>query len=171
MARFTSVEIRSAHVEDMDGVWRCVDVVARERAYLSFLEGPPPEDSRKFWRDLIEKSFPFEIAVDHGDVVGWCDIAPVPRPVFSHIGNLGMGLLPAYRSAGIGLRLLVAALAQARGRGIERVELQVFSDNVRARHLYDSVGFIVEGIHPRRAKIDGQYRDLVAMALVFTPAG
>jgi RimJ/RimL family protein N-acetyltransferase len=171
VARLMSVEIRSAHVEDMDGVWRCVDVVARERAYLSFLEGPPPEDSRKFWRDLIEKSFPFEIAVDQGDVVGWCDIAPVPRPVFSHIGSLGMGLLPAYRGAGIGRRLLVAALAQARGRGIERVELHVFSDNVRARHLYESLGFIVEGIHPRRIKIDGQYRDDVAMALVFASAG
>jgi RimJ/RimL family protein N-acetyltransferase len=171
VAQFTSVEIRSTRIEDIEGVWHCVDVVARERAYLGFLEGPPPEDSRKFWGDLIEKGFPFEIAVDHGDVVGWCDIAPVPRPIFSHIGSLGMGLLPAYRGAGLGRRLLVTALAQARGRGIERVELQVFSDNVRARHLYESLGFIVEGIHPRRAKIDGQYRDLVAMALVFAPAG
>jgi ribosomal protein S18 acetylase RimI-like enzyme len=82
-----------------------------------------------------------------------------------------MGLLPAYRNAGIGRRLLGAALTQARGRGIERVELHVFSDNVRARHLYESLGFTVEGIHPRRAKIDGQYRDEVAMALVFSPAG
>jgi RimJ/RimL family protein N-acetyltransferase len=171
MARFTSVEIRAAHIGDMDGVWHCVDVVARERAYLGFLEGPPPEESRKFWGDLIEKGFPFEIAVDQGGVVGWCDIAPVPRPIFSHIGSLGMGLLPAYRNAGIGRRLLGAALAQARGRGIERVELHVFSDNVRARHLYESLGFVVEGIHPRRAKIDGQYRDDVAMALVFAPAG
>ena len=155
----------------MDGVWHCVDVVARERAYLGFLEGPPPEESRKFWGDLIEKRFPFEIAVDQGGVVGWCDIAPVPRPIFSHIGSLGMGLLPAYRNAGIGRRLLEAALAQARERGIERVELHVFADNVRARHLYESLGFVVEGIHPRRAKIDGQYRDDVAMALVFSPAG
>ncbi len=171
MARFTSVEIRAAHIEDMDGVWHCVDVVAREQAYLSFLEGPPPEESRKFWGDLIEKRFPFEIAVDQGGVVGWCDIAPVPRPIFSHIGSLGMGLLPTYRNAGIGRRLLEAALAQARERGIERVELHVFADNVRARHLYESLGFVVEGIHPRRAKIDGQYRDDVAMALVFSPAG
>jgi RimJ/RimL family protein N-acetyltransferase len=171
MARFTSVEIRAAHIGDMDGVWHCVDVVARERAYLGFLEGPPPEESRKFWGDLIEKRFPFEIAVDQGGVVGWCDIAPVPRPIFSHIGSLGMGLLPAYRNAGIGRRLLKAALAQARERGIERVELHVFADNVRARHLYESLGFVVEGIHSRRAKIDGQYRDDVAMALVFSPAG
>jgi RimJ/RimL family protein N-acetyltransferase len=62
-------------------------------------------------------------------------------------------------------------LERARGRGIERVELHVFSDNVRARHLYESVGFIVEGIHPRRVKIDGTYRDDIAMALMFAPAG
>jgi RimJ/RimL family protein N-acetyltransferase len=61
-------------------------------------------------------------------------------------------------------------LARARGRGIERVELHVFLENLRARRLYESVGFIVEGIHPRRAKIGGQYRDDVAMALAFAPA-
>jgi RimJ/RimL family protein N-acetyltransferase len=171
MARSAPVEIRTARIKDIDGVWHCVDVVARERAYLGFLEGPPPKDSRAFWRGLIEKDFPFEIAVDQGGVVGWCDIAPIPRPVFSHIGSLGMGLLPAYRGIGIGRRLLEAALARARGRGIERVELHVFSDNVRARHLYESVGFIVEGVHPRRAKIDGRYRDDVAMAFAFAPAG
>jgi ribosomal protein S18 acetylase RimI-like enzyme len=35
----------------------------------------------------------------------------------------------------IGRRLIEAALARARGRGIERVELHVFSDNVRARRI------------------------------------
>jgi RimJ/RimL family protein N-acetyltransferase len=163
--RQPTVEIRAGRVEDLDGAWHCVDVVARERAYIGHLEGPPIEASREFWSGLIEKKYPFEIAVDGDATVGWCDIAPVPRQIFAHVGTLGMGLLPAHRGRGIGRRLLGAALERARLCGLERVELHVFAENRRARRLYDSFGFVVEGISPRRAKIDGRYLDDVMMAL------
>jgi RimJ/RimL family protein N-acetyltransferase len=57
-------------------------------------------------------------------------------------------------------------LELARERGMERVELHVFAENVRARRLYESLGFVVEGTCPRRDKVDGQYRDDIMMALV-----
>lgn len=139
--------------------------MAREKLYLSFLEGPPLGESRKFWNGLIEKGYPFEVAVDGERVVGWCDITPIARPVLSHIGVLGMGLLPSHREAGIGRRLLATTLEQARACGLERVELHVFSANVRARRLYESLGFAVEGVMPRRVKIDGQYQDEIMMAV------
>jgi len=139
--------------------------VARERAYLGFLEGPPIEGSRAFWRGLIDKGWPFEVAVDDGRVVGWCDIAPIDRPVFGHIGSLGMGLLPSHRERGIGRRLIGSALDRARACRLERVELHVFATNLRARRLYESLGFVAEGTLRRRAKIDDRYLDEVVMAL------
>lgn len=148
---------------DIEGARHCVDVVARERAYLSFLEAPPLQDSVGFWSALIEKGYPFILAVDGETVVGWCDVRPEPRPVFSHIGTLGMGLLPAYRGASIGSRLMEAALTASRARGLERVELAVFADNLRARRLYERMGFIAEGRRPKRAKFDGLYRDEILM--------
>ena len=163
----TSVEVRAGQIADIEGARHCVDVVARERAYIGFLEAPPLEDSRNFWGGLIEKRYPFVLALDGERVVGWCDIAPVPRPIFSHVGTLGMGLLPDYRGAGLGTRLMAAALQAGRERGFERIELAVFGDNARARRLYEKAGFVVEGLRPGRAKIDGRYRDEVDMALVF----
>jgi RimJ/RimL family protein N-acetyltransferase len=159
-----SVEIRRGALDDIESTWRCLDVVARERAYIGFLEAPSLDESRSFWSSMIEKDHPFVLAVDSGAVVGWCDVVPVPRPIFSHVGTLGMGLLPAYRGQGIGARLMTAALDASRICGLERVELGVFADNERARRLYAKMGFVVEGVRSKRAKIDGRYRDEILMA-------
>jgi len=142
--------------------------VARERAYIDFLEAPPLEQSRSFWTSLIEKGHPFLVAVEGGTVVGWCDVVPVPRPIFAHVGVLGMGLLPEHRGRGLGTALMTAALEASRACGLERVELAVFADNERAQHLYARMGFVVEGVQSRRAKIDGRYRDEILMALALT---
>lgn len=160
----TSIVVRPGADGDIAAAWHCLDVVAREKSYLSFLEGPPIEESRKYWNGLIEKGHPFQVAVEDGHVVGWCDITPIDRPILSHIGVLGVGLLPSHRGAGIGRRLLTASLEQARACGLERVELHVFSTNMRARRLYESLGFTVEAVLQRRAKIEGQYKDDVMMA-------
>ncbi len=162
------VEVRRAVPADIEGASRCVDIVARERAYIGFLEGPALEQSRSFWTPLIEQRLPFIVAadVDGATVVGWCDVVPVPRPIFAHVGTLGMGLLPDYRGQGVGTRLMALALEASRASGLERVELAVFADNQRARRLYEKMGFTVDGTRARRAKIDGRYRDEVLMALV-----
>jgi hypothetical protein len=89
------VDVRRAVPADIDSASRCVDVVARERAYIGSLEGPPLEQSRSFWLPLIEQSLPFIVAADGATVEGWCDIVPMPRPVFAHARTLGMGLLRA----------------------------------------------------------------------------
>ena len=104
------------------------------------------------------------VAIAEEKIVGWCDVEPVARPIFAHVGTLGMGLLPACRGRGLGGQLMTAALAASRACGLERVELGVFADNERARRLYARMGFVVEGLRPRRAKIDGRYRDEVLMA-------
>src|SRR5579883_124063 len=111
------VEVRRAVPADIDSASRCVDVVARERAYIGFLEGPPLEQCRSFWLPLIEQSLPFIVAADGATVVGWCDVVPVPRPIFAHVGTLGMGLLPDWRSQGLGTRLMALALDASRASG------------------------------------------------------
>jgi RimJ/RimL family protein N-acetyltransferase len=158
------VEVRAGGPADIEGAWHCVDVVARERAYIGFLEGPPLEQSRSFWESLIEKGHPFLVAVDGPTVVGWCDVVPVARPIFAHVGILGMGLLPDWRGKGIGAALMAAALEASRACGLERVELALFAGNDRAQRLYAKMGFAVEGVQSKRVKIDGRYRDEILMA-------
>jgi RimJ/RimL family protein N-acetyltransferase len=161
-----SVEIRPGRVDDIAGAHACLDAVARERRYLALFEAPPLGRSRSWWEGLIEKGQPFLVAVDGERVIGWCDISPAQWPALRHGGTLGMGLLPEHRGRGIGRRLLVAALEAARRCGLERVGLDVFAGNTRARRLYENCGFLVEGVHQRYAKLDEGYEDSVIMALM-----
>jgi len=162
------VRIRPGRLDDVEGAHHCVGVVAQERAYIGFLDPPPIEDSRRYWTGVIESKHPWMLAVQDHRVVGWCEVAQIERPIFNHVGVLGMGLLPDYREKGIGQRLIAEVLRASRACGLERVELAVFADNMRARRLYEKFGFIVEGVRPRRAKIDGRYIDEVLMSLTFS---
>jgi RimJ/RimL family protein N-acetyltransferase len=56
-------------------------------------------------------------------------------------------------------------LTLARSAGIEKVELEVFSDNLGAVRLYESLGFGQEGVKIRGRKLEGRYQDLKLMAL------
>ncbi len=77
-----------------------------------------------------------------------------------------MGIIPAYRGKGLGRRLLLAALNQARTAGFIRVELSVHADNTRAVALYERIGFISEGVQRRSVLIDGCFIDTINMALM-----
>ena len=75
-------DVRAGRLADIEGAWHCLGVVARERVYIAFLEPPALEQSRSFWTTLIDTGHPFLVAVDGPTVVGWCDVQPVPRPIF-----------------------------------------------------------------------------------------
>jgi ribosomal protein S18 acetylase RimI-like enzyme len=151
------------HVAGFNAV---VDVVARERRYIGFVEGPGLESTRAFVRRILAGAGVQMLAVTSQNVVvGWCDIIRNPMEGFRHVGRLGMGLLPDYRGQGIGKRLAVETIQAAREAGIERVELDVFASNEPAVALYQSLGFITEGIKHRARRLDGQYDDNVFMAL------
>jgi putative acetyltransferase len=47
---------------------------------------------------------------------------------------------------------------------LSRIELEVYTDNEPAIHLYKKFGFVVEGTHTRFAFRDGQFVDVYAMA-------
>jgi putative acetyltransferase len=61
--------------------------------------------------------------------------------------------------------MLDACLSLARNSSIEKVELEVFSDNLGAVRLYESFGFSLEGMKVRGRKLEGRYQDVKLMAL------
>ena len=152
------------HIESFH---RALDMVSRERKYLTFLEAPPLESTRAFVLDMIENGHPQFVAVLDGQVVGWCDIRREGRPSLVHRGSLGMGIIPGYRDKGLGRRLITTALDAARELGLHRVELHVHADNPRAIALYEKVGFVREGVARDAVKIDGRFIDAIQMAVIF----
>lgn len=153
----------------VEGFWRAVDEVARERRWLGGVRGFPLETTRAWVTSLIERGMPQVAAVDGEDVIGWCDIDARMGEGFRHVGRLGMGVRAPWRGQGIGRRLMEAALDGARKIGLARVELEVYASNTAAIHLYEKAGFAREGRHARARLLDGVYDDVVTMALFLTP--
>lgn len=159
------LEIRPITAGDIEGFHHAVDVVARERKYLAFLEAPPLASAREFVLENIAKGNPQFVMIADGGVVGWCDIVRQTRPIHAHTGVLGMGLLPAHRGRGHGRKLIEATLHAAKLAGFRRIELTVHADNLRAVALYERVGFVREGIKRRATCIDGRFGDTIMMAI------
>ena len=160
---FQIVPIAEDHIA---GFHAAVDSVARERRYLAMLEAPPIAESATWVRNNIRKDFPQMVALVEGRVVGWCDVSPMERETLAHGGVLGMGVIDGFRGKGIGLALMRATLERAKAFGLTRVELTVREDNLRAKALYEKVGFVVEGLKRKAALHDGKYYGLILMGLL-----
>jgi ribosomal protein S18 acetylase RimI-like enzyme len=155
------VPIRQDHIESFH---RALDFVARERRYLAFLEAPPLESTRTFVLGNIEQGHPQLVALSAGEVVGWCDVTPKPRPIYAHSGVLGIALMPEFRNRGIGRQLIDRALVAARTFGFHRIELTVREKNANAIELYKTVGFEIEGLQRDAVKVDGVFENVIMMA-------
>src|ERR1700755_1727150 len=77
------VPIAEGHIE---GFHRTLDIVARERRYLAFLEAPPLPSTRTFILNMIGQGYPQFVAMADDEVAGWCDIIPNTRPNEAHAG-------------------------------------------------------------------------------------
>ena len=164
------VTIRLISPDDIESLHSCMDRVAGERKYLGFTRAAPIEELRKSLVEDMERAVIRLIAIDDSKIVGWCHIKPDRWEGFTHAGWLGMGVLKEYRHQGIGSALLHQALAEARNRGLERVELSVFASNATAIHLYEKFKFEIEGRKKKARKLDGTYYDIIVMALIFEQA-
>jgi ribosomal protein S18 acetylase RimI-like enzyme len=163
------IAVRPIAADDAPSFHRCLDAVARERRFLAMLEAPPLEEVREFVTSGPQRGVVQFVTTFDGEVVGWCDILPVPFDGFRHCGALGMGVLPLHRRRGIGRRLLEATLLEAERCGITRVQLEVFASNRAAISLYEAFGFECEGRKRRAREFDGLAEDLVCMARVRRP--
>lgn len=160
------IVIQPATLDMADSFRQALDVVAREHRYLIFLEAPPVESTRNFIAQVLAKGWSQFYAVRDGKVVGWCDVVRDERPGMTHIGRLGIGLLPEYRGLKIGGRLLAATVADAFQKGATRIELEVFAANARAIALYRKFGFVAEGRKRQARCLDGIPEDSICMALL-----
>jgi ribosomal protein S18 acetylase RimI-like enzyme len=123
-----------------------------------FTTGMATPGGRPGWRKVW-------IALDEGGAVaGHIDLrgreATAPHRVL-----LGMGVRHDLRGAGLGTRLVQTALAWARAHGFEWVDLDVLSQNHKARALYARSGFHVTGEVPDRYRIAGAPVGEVSMSL------
>jgi GNAT superfamily N-acetyltransferase len=112
-----------------------------------------PEDLEAFlsnfsiagWEaELRDQAYAFRIAEVDGHPVGYVKLGPVKFPVDSDRRRVLLDqiyLLAAHQALGIARGLMEWSIDEARRRGAEELYLTVFTDNDRAKSLYQRYGF------------------------------
>lgn len=81
-----------------------------------------------------------------------------------HCAYIVIGILQDYAGQGIGKRLFEALEEWAIDHKLHRLELTVMSHNERAIHLYQKIGYKIEGTKQDSLWVDGRYVDEYYMA-------
>ncbi|MGD9638555.1 MAG: N-acetyltransferase family protein [Alphaproteobacteria bacterium] len=158
------VPLEEKHIKEFNAA---VGVVAREKKYLIFIDTPTIESTKAFVKESIKQDFPHFVVIVDNKLVGWCDICLSNKGGDNHVGVLGIGLLPDFRSQGIGEKLMRKTIEKGKEKGLTRIELGVREGNERAFKLYKKLGFEIEGVARNSILIDGKYENTIKMALLF----
>lgn len=104
--------------------------------------------SEAWLAELADPAFAFRVAEANGEVAGYVKLGPPALPVEPSgkaIELRQLYLLKQWHGAGIARALMDWALDESRRRGASELYLTVYTDNVRARRLYERYGFEVLG--------------------------
>jgi putative acetyltransferase len=158
------LHIRRAEPDDysaIHGIYSC------PKAFAGTLQLPYP--SLEQWRQRL--AAPGEgtynlVAVVGDRVVGMLSVHTFPnKPRRRHAGAIGMGVHDDWQGKGIGTALMRAGIDLAdKWLNLTRLELEVYTDNEPAIHLYERFGFEREGTLRQYAFRDGRYVDSYMMA-------
>ena len=160
-----TIVVRRSRLEDAPSFSEAVTEVAAEQRYVATVDGYSVDQTRAYIETAIAGKVYQLVAADGDKVIGCCDVRPSDLKGFTHVGQLGMYVRKEWRGRGIGKQLLTACLSAAREGGLEKIELEVYSDNTAAIRLYESAGFHREGLKARGRKWQERYQDVALMAL------
>jgi ribosomal protein S18 acetylase RimI-like enzyme len=164
------IEIRSAGPADAEALVNYMTALVAERLDTITRRIVPSVEQEREWiaKTLENPHSLIMIALDGPRVIGLLDIQAGSRAVDDHAGILGISVAGDRRGKGVGRRLIEAAIARARTRpGFCRIELLVVARNEGAIHLYESLGFVREGLKRKGINLRGEPEDDLAMALVW----
>ncbi|MEO7804606.1 MAG: GNAT family N-acetyltransferase, partial [Actinomycetota bacterium] len=158
--------VRPAVAKDAAGWIKLLQDVAAEGRYIAVESVTVTRRTfAKHIRDWGWSSTAASIAaVEDDKVIGHVSLWR-ERGVYLHTAELGMSVAATHRRLGVGTVLIEGAVDWARAFDVEKLCLQVFPHNERARALYRKVGFVEEGLRTRHAKLSYGYEDLIQMSL------
>ena len=122
-------------------------------------------DERRYLRSVRRhQDAAVYVVVDGDALVGRLSLARDPHPASHHVADLGLMIAAGHRRRGIGRALLEQAVDWARQAGVRKLELHVFPWNEPAIALYESFGFVREGLRAGHYLRDGAEVDAILMA-------
>ncbi|MFF2851672.1 GNAT family N-acetyltransferase [Streptomyces sp. NPDC058001] len=153
--------IRFAQAADDEALGRL------DRETWSTLHAVKPPDEPPYEPFFTDRYGPRDhlVAELDGRLVGYIRLGfATPLMSNAHVRQIqGLAVADTARGSGVGRALLRAVLDEARRQGARRITLRVLGHNTPARKLYESEGFVVEGVQPEEFYLGGAYVDDVMM--------
>lgn len=148
-------------------------------AILAFARGMPVHDLLFLRRDIrnervvaawIEQEqrgiFHTLVAVANGEICGCAAVVRDPFSWSAHVAEIRAVVSPGARGAGLGRRLAQEAFALAVKDGVEKLFVQIVTDQAGSIALFEEMGFRAEAMlrnHVRDA--EGEKHDLAVLSL------
>lgn len=158
------LQIRRAEPEDSAALF---EIFSSLKVVAGTLQLPYP--LRDEWRRRLAEPGDgtyYLVAVAGDDVVGMIGLHTFPnKPRRRHAAGVGIMVHEGWQGRGVGSALMRAGIELADNwLNLTRLELEVYTDNEAAIHLYERFGFEREGTLRRHAYRDGSYVDAYVMA-------
>ncbi len=114
----------------------------------------PEKEKELFERLNASTDTAMILAVADGRVIGSCEIHFYTSIKTRHRASVAIALLRDYWNQGVGTRMFeeMIRLAYANPETTQ-IELGFIEGNVRARHLYEKMGFRISGVHPNAIRL------------------
>ncbi|TJX13256.1 GNAT family N-acetyltransferase [Tissierella creatinini] len=164
------VIIREANKTDAINMIKYIEKISRESDNLTFGEGEfevSYEQEEVFIGTLSkQENCLCIIAEDNGKIIGNLTFIGGKRPRTAHKGEFGISVLKDYWGKGLGTELISFLIDWSKETGIIRkIDLRVRTDNTNAIHLYEKMGFTIEGKITRDMRIENKFIDTFQMGL------
>lgn len=163
------VTLRPVGAADVPGLLEILNDPESNRLTGTHLADISPEKAENWYATRTEHDDRIDLAVIEnasGDYVGEVVVNELDA------GNLACGFRicligPRAFGRGFGTEATRLILAHAFDTvGLNRVELDVYDFNPRARHVYEKVGFVREGTKRQALRWDGEWVDAHVMAML-----
>jgi len=161
-----AVRVRPGELDDANAILENINLVCAEEVYLMMDEVPYDLERERQWLSEFDGERNALFVATHGEaIVGQVDSHGGEWSKMRHVGVVGIAIRDGWREVGLGQVLMARILEWMRARGFKKADLRVFAPNERARRLYESFGFEVEGVERRQVLIRGEFVDELKMGL------
>lgn len=159
----TQLTTRTATVADASAIVEIYNEGIADRI-ATFETSPRSVDQILGWFD----GHPIVVVVDQaGQIAGYAaTFSYADRCCYAGIAEFSVYVRRANRGQGVGVVGMKALIEEAAKAGFWKLLSRVFVENKASLALLRSVGFREVGVHEKHGKLDGDWRDVIAVELI-----
>lgn len=165
-----NITYRIPKKEEAEAFWELMNALDYETKYMLFEPGERVKNLARM-EVIVESAIAGDdflyIAEAAGEFVGYLSAQRETLKRVAHSAYIVAGIRKDFQNQGIGTKLFEKLDNWAKEQGVKRLELTVICENARAKHLYEKMGFEIEGTKKKSVLVDGTYLDEYYMAKIF----